>query len=52
MDRLVGLVEAAAASAGLDAAARPIAELGVHALAGADYPADMRLLERALGGPG
>jgi N-acetylglucosamine kinase-like BadF-type ATPase len=52
MKRLVGLVEAAAASAGLDPAARPLSEVGVHSIAGADYPADVRRLEAALGRSG
>jgi N-acetylglucosamine kinase-like BadF-type ATPase len=49
MERLVGLVEGAAASAGLDRAARPLARVAVHSIAGADYPADVRRLEAALG---
>jgi N-acetylglucosamine kinase-like BadF-type ATPase len=48
--RLVGLVEDAARQAGLDAAARPISTIGVHAIAGADFTADVRMLERALAG--
>jgi N-acetylglucosamine kinase-like BadF-type ATPase len=50
--RLTELVESAARAAGLDPAARPIARLGVHALAGADFRADVRLLERGLRGTG
>jgi N-acetylglucosamine kinase-like BadF-type ATPase len=46
--RLTELVETAARQAGLDPAARPIASLGVHALAGADFAADVRMLERGL----
>jgi N-acetylglucosamine kinase-like BadF-type ATPase len=46
--RLTELVETAARQAGLDPAARPIASLGVHALAGADFAADIRMLERGL----
>jgi N-acetylglucosamine kinase-like BadF-type ATPase len=46
--RLTELVETAARRAGLDPAARPIASLGVHALAGADFRADVRMLERGL----
>lgn len=46
--RLTELVEAVARQAGLDPAARPIASLGVHALAGADFGADVRMLERGL----
>jgi len=52
MGQLVGLVSEAAARAGLDPAARPIARVGVHAIAGADYPPDVRMLERALAGTG
>jgi N-acetylglucosamine kinase-like BadF-type ATPase len=48
IDRLQGLVSDAAAQAGLDASALPIARIGVHASAGADYPRDMRMLTRAL----
>lgn len=50
--RLTKLVETAARQAGLDPAARPIARLGVHALAGADFGADVRMLERGLRGTG
>jgi N-acetylglucosamine kinase-like BadF-type ATPase len=46
--RLTELVETAARRAGLDPAARPIASLGVHALAGADFGADVRMLVRGL----
>ena len=46
--RLTELVETVARRAGLDPAARPIASLGVHALAGADFAADIRMLERGL----
>ena len=49
MERLDALVDEAARAAGLDSAARPIAALGVHALAGADYPPDIRMLSRVLG---
>jgi N-acetylglucosamine kinase-like BadF-type ATPase len=52
MARLVELVSDAAARAGLDRSARPVARIGVHAVAGADYPPDIRLLERALAGAG
>jgi len=48
IERLVGLVENAASRAGLDLSARPVAEVGVHAIAGADYRSDVRKLERAL----
>jgi N-acetylglucosamine kinase-like BadF-type ATPase len=46
--RLTELVETAARQAGLDPATRPIASLGVHALAGADFAADVRMLARGL----
>jgi N-acetylglucosamine kinase-like BadF-type ATPase len=45
---LVALVEDAAARASLDRTARPLAAIGVHAIAGADYPPDIRMLEQAL----
>jgi N-acetylglucosamine kinase-like BadF-type ATPase len=48
MARLEGLVGEAVARAGLDAAARPVARVGVHAIAGADYRRDVRRLERSL----
>lgn len=50
MARLAKLVAEAAGRAGLDGAARPVARIGVHAVAGADYSRDVRLLERALAG--
>jgi N-acetylglucosamine kinase-like BadF-type ATPase len=46
--RFVGLVEDTVRRAGLDPAARPVARIGVHAIAGADYRRDVRALERAL----
>ena len=46
--RLIELVETAARTAGLDPTTRPIASIGVHALAGADYAPDVRMLERGL----
>jgi N-acetylglucosamine kinase-like BadF-type ATPase len=46
--RLTELVETVARQAGLDPTARPIASLGVHALAGADFAGDVRMLERGL----
>jgi N-acetylglucosamine kinase-like BadF-type ATPase len=52
MARLVGLVEGAVRLAGLDPAARPVSAVGVHAIAGADYAPDIRMLERALGRAG
>ena len=48
IDRLVGLAEDAAKMAGLDPSARPMTTVGVHAVAGADFAADIRMLERAL----
>jgi N-acetylglucosamine kinase-like BadF-type ATPase len=51
-DRLVGLVSDAASRAGLDGSARPLARIGVHAIAGADYPRDIRMLRRALAATG
>jgi N-acetylglucosamine kinase-like BadF-type ATPase len=48
VNRLVGLVEDAARIAGLDPSARPVSTVGVHAIAGADYATDLRMLERAL----
>ena len=48
IDRLSGLVAETAARAGLDASARPLARIGVHASAGADYSRDIRMLTRAL----
>ena len=50
--RLTELVESAARQGGLNPTARPIASLGVHALAGADFVADIRMLERGLGETG
>jgi N-acetylglucosamine kinase-like BadF-type ATPase len=52
LERLVGLVEDAAARAAIDPAARPLAAIGVHAIAGADYRPDVRMLERALAATG
>ena len=49
LTRLVELVERAARIAGLDPTSRPISAVGVHAVAGADYPRDIRMLEAALG---
>jgi N-acetylglucosamine kinase-like BadF-type ATPase len=46
--RLVGLAEQAAIEAGIDPAVRPLARIGVHAVAGADYRPDVRLLEKAI----
>ena len=50
MARLVALVERRPARQALDLGARPRLDVGVHCLAGADYPADVRLLERGARG--
>jgi N-acetylglucosamine kinase-like BadF-type ATPase len=47
MNQLSRLVEQAADRAGI--ARRPVAELGVYCLAGADYASDTRLLRREIG---
>jgi N-acetylglucosamine kinase-like BadF-type ATPase len=55
MAQLRRLVDRAMADAGLQQALRsgdPIAELGVYTLAGADFPSDVRELERAIEGLG
>jgi len=49
MDRLEELAEAIAREAGIDPKERPLADLGVYTVAGADYPSDVRLLRHALG---
>ena len=49
MAALEALAAAACTAARLDPAARPVAELGVYCLAGADLPRDVRLLTAALG---
>lgn len=46
--RLVSLVAEATRAACIDPAARPVAAIGVHAVAGADFRRDVRMLERAL----
>ena len=48
LDALERSVARVLAEAGLGAAGRPAARLGIHALAGADLPSDVRLLERGL----
>lgn len=48
LDTLERTTELALAAAGLDPATRPVARLGVHALAGADLPRDVRSLRRGL----
>jgi N-acetylglucosamine kinase-like BadF-type ATPase len=48
LDELERSVARILTEAGLDAAGRPAARLGIHALAGADLPSDVRLLERGL----
>lgn len=45
---LASLVDRAAAKAGLASGGRPVADLAVYGLAGADFPSDVRLLSRAL----
>jgi len=41
-------IEAACADAGLDSDVRPVADLGIYCLAGADLPADYRRIEQGL----
>jgi N-acetylglucosamine kinase-like BadF-type ATPase len=48
IDSIEGAARAAARDAGLDPDARPLAELGVYCLAGADLPADDRRILRGL----
>jgi N-acetylglucosamine kinase-like BadF-type ATPase len=48
MDSIAAALEAAARDAGIDAQSRPIADLGVYCLAGADLPADDRRIVRGL----
>lgn len=48
LDALERTTESALTSAGLDPAMRPVAGLGIHALAGADLPRDVRSLRRGL----
>ncbi|HET7182440.1 MAG TPA: BadF/BadG/BcrA/BcrD ATPase family protein [Candidatus Limnocylindrales bacterium] len=48
MANLEALARRAADAAGLARDLRPIAERAVHCLAGADYPEDVRLLQRAI----
>jgi N-acetylglucosamine kinase-like BadF-type ATPase len=48
MARLERLVREVAETAGLDPAARPMAEVGLFCLAGADLPSDVHLLDSAL----
>jgi N-acetylglucosamine kinase-like BadF-type ATPase len=51
-DNLETSVGAALRQAGLDPKRRPVAALGIYALAGADLPRDIRMLERDLRGRG
>jgi N-acetylglucosamine kinase-like BadF-type ATPase len=51
-DGLGRLVEVAMEAAGLDASRRPVAELVVCSAAGADFPADVRLIARGIRGLG
>jgi N-acetylglucosamine kinase-like BadF-type ATPase len=48
MAQLAALVDRAATKAGLASGARPVADLAVYGLAGADFPSDIRLLSRGL----
>ncbi len=50
LDNFESSVGAALRLAGLDPDGRPVARLGIHALAGADLPGDVRLLDRGLRG--
>ncbi|WP_283138901.1 N-acetylglucosamine kinase [Rhizohabitans arisaemae] len=52
MRRLDELLRQVAREAGQDAERGPVAPIGVYALAGADYPDDVRRLEAAIGGLG
>ena len=52
IERLIALVSTAASEAGLDPAVHPVAQVGVHAIAGADYASDIRSLKSALRGAG
>lgn len=52
LDNLEASVGLALRAAGLDADRRPVARLGIHTLAGADLPSDVRMLERGLRGRG
>ena len=53
MANLEALLARVGSAASIDASSRrPIAELGVFCLAGADYPSDVRLLTRAIEGLG
>src|SRR4051812_43630462 len=49
MDRLEELASAIAREAGIDPGSRPLAEIGVYSVAGADYPSDIKLLRHAIG---
>ena len=48
MAQLTDLSAACASRAGLDPTPRPLAQVGVFSVAGADYPEDVRLLRRGL----
>jgi N-acetylglucosamine kinase-like BadF-type ATPase len=52
LDALDASVVRALEQAGLDPSGRPVAGRGIYALAGADLPSDVRLLERGLRGRG
>jgi len=49
MDSIASALEAAAGDAGVDPQMRPVADLGVYCLAGADLPVDDRRILRGLG---
>jgi N-acetylglucosamine kinase-like BadF-type ATPase len=51
VERLVALAESIAAGAGI-APTHPLADVGSYCLAGADFPAEIRRLEKALGRSG
>lgn len=48
MAQMAGIVDRAAAEAGGAAAGRPVADLAVYGLAGADFPSDVRLLSNGI----
>jgi N-acetylglucosamine kinase-like BadF-type ATPase len=50
MAQLAALVDRAASKAGFSSGLRPVADLAVYGLAGADFPSDVRLLTGALAG--
>ena len=52
MAQLAALVDRAASNAGRSSGLRPIADVAVYGLAGADFPSDVRLLSGALAAQG